>query len=64
MENVTRFALFGLGMAIIMYFWTARRVKRDRARREADRLARIRAQAYDAPEAGGAPTVDDDRSDR
>lgn len=59
MENVIRFAIFGLGMAVIMYFWTARRIKRDRARRDADRLARIRAAAYDGHETGGASTATD-----
>jgi hypothetical protein len=61
MENVQRFALFGLGMGFSMYFWTGRRIKRDRARREADRLARIRADAYDADQTGDA---DKDGSER
>jgi hypothetical protein len=51
-ENVMRFAFFGVAMAVIMYFWTGRRLKRDQARREADRLARIRAEAYDSDENG------------
>lgn len=65
MENVARFAVFGLVMAIIMYFWTARRIKRERVRRDADRLARLRAEAYDADETGGSMSGDDkDGSDR
>ena len=55
-ENVTRFAFFGVAMAVIMYFWTGRRLKRDRARQDADRLARIRAEAYNTDE-----NNDDDR---
>lgn len=65
MENVTRFAMFAVVMAVIMYFWTGRRIKRDRARREADRLARIRAEAYDTEEVGdGSGAKGKDGSDK
>ena len=65
MESVTRFAVFGLVMAVIMYFWTGRRIKRDRERRDADRLARVRAEAYDTPENSGPSSADDkDGSDK
>jgi hypothetical protein len=53
-DSMIRFATFGVVMGLIMYFWTARRIKRDRARRDAERLARLRAEAYDAEEGGGA----------
>lgn len=58
-EHLTRFAIFGGAMGLIMYFWTARRNKRDRARRDAERLARVRAEAYEA-EDGGATSGDVD----
>ena len=61
MENVTRFAVFGLVMAVIMYYWTGRRIKKDRARQEADRVARARADAYDSNENGDG---DKDRSEK
>jgi hypothetical protein len=52
-ESMIRFAMFGLVMGLVMYFWTARRVKRDRERRAAERLARARAEAYDAEDQAG-----------
>ena len=61
MEDVQRFAVFGLGMGLIMYFWTGRRIKRDLARREADHLARLRADAYDADHTDGAGKDGSDR---
>ena len=60
-EHLTRFAIFGVAMGLIMYFWTARRIKRDRARRDAERLARLRAEAYEASE-GGADGDDTDKN--
>lgn len=53
-ESMIRFATFGAVMGLIMYFWTARRIKRDRARRDAERLARLRAEAYEAEDHGVA----------
>jgi hypothetical protein len=52
-DAMIRFAMFGLVMGLVMYFWTVRRVKRDRERRAAERLARARAEAYDAQDRTG-----------
>lgn len=64
-DSIIRFAMFGVVMGLIMYFWTARRIKRDRARRDAERVARLRAEAYDAEDRGMTPTdTEKDGSER
>lgn len=64
-DSMIRFATFGVVMGLIMYFWTARRIKRERARRDAERLARLRAEAYDAADQGSsASDTDKDGNER